>query len=401
MHTRNINSFATPVIYIYNTIMRIAFDAKRLYNNFTGLGNYSRTMIDILSENFPNNEYLLYTPKIKVNDITEAYLTKEHCRTVLPHGMFKGGIWRTFAQAADLRTDGVELFHGLSHEIPIGLKGKNIPSVVTIHDVAFKTFTGMYHWHDRRIYDLKFRYSCNNADHIIAISECTKKDIIRFYGIAEEKVSVIYQPVQSLFYSPLDSNSAREIADSAISNLPKDFMLYVGSINSRKNLLSVVKAIETMPEQERIPLVIVGNGREYKTEVKKYISSHQLDKYFIWASNIRDNKQLQALYTSARLFVYPSFYEGFGLPVVEAMLCGCPVLTSNVSSLPEAGGPLSLQVNPNDIEDIANAMTKGLADEELRDKMIDGGREYALDNFSPEGQAKKLMSVYWNVIEQH
>lgn len=379
--------------------MRIAFDAKRLYNNFTGLGNYSRTMIDILTENFPDNEYWLYTPKVRLNAQTEEYLTKEHCHTIFPHGVAKGSIWRTFVQAKDLKRDNADVFHGLSHEIPLGLKSKGIPSVVTIHDVAFKTFTRMYHWHDRQIYDLKFRYSCNNANRIIAISECTKNDIMRFYGVPEERISVVYQPVQRLFYTPLDIEEARRMADTAISGLPKDFMLYVGSINSRKNLLSVVKAMEALPQDLRMPLVIVGNGREYKAEVQRYIASKGIEKMFIWAPNIHDNHQLQALYTCAKVFVYPSFYEGFGLPVVEALLNGCPVITSNVSSLPEAGGPYSLQVDPNSVDAISDALRKTIEDEELRTYMLKGGREYAMQTFEPSSLAKQLMDIYKNEIQ--
>lgn len=378
--------------------MKIAFDAKRLYNNFTGLGNHSRTTIDILTENFPENEYLLYTPKVKLNKVTEPYLTKEKCRTIFPSGIAKGSIWRTFVQSKDLKRDGADVFHGLSHEIPLGLKSKGIPSVVTIHDVAFKTFTQMYHWHDRQIYDLKFRYSCNNADRIIAISECTKKDIMRFYGIPEERISVVYQPVQRLFYTPLGQEEARSMADKAIDGLPKEYMLYVGSINSRKNLLSIVKAIETLPESSRMPLVIVGNGREYKAEVKKYIAEHKLEKHFIWASNIHNNTHLQALYTCAKMFIYPSFYEGFGLPVVEALLSGCPVITSNVSSLPEAGGPHSLQVDPNSVDSIAQAIRMVAEDDSLRSRMIKGGREYAMETFEPSILAKQVMDIYEELI---
>lgn len=378
--------------------MKIAFDAKRLYNNFTGLGNHSRTTIDILTENFPENEYLLYTPKVKLNKVTEPYLTKEKCRTIFPSGIAKGSVWRTFVQSKDLKRDGADVFHGLSHEIPLGLKSKGIPSVVTIHDVAFKTFTQMYHWHDRQIYDLKFRYSCNNADRIIAISECTKKDIMRFYGIPEERISVVYQPVQRLFYTPLGQEEARSMADKAIDGLPKEYMLYVGSINSRKNLLSIVKAIETLPESSRMPLVIVGNGREYKVEVKKYIAEHKLEKHFIWASNIHNNTHLQALYTCAKMFIYPSFYEGFGLPVVEALLSGCPVITSNVSSLPEAGGPHSLQVDPNSVDSIAQAIRMVAEDDSLRSRMIKGGREYAMETFEPSILAKQVMDIYEELI---
>jgi glycosyltransferase involved in cell wall biosynthesis len=175
-------------------------------------------------------------------------------------------------------------------------------------------------------------------------------------------------------------------------------MLYVGSINSRKNLLGVVKALETLPKDLQMPLVVVGGGREYKVEVQKYISAHNLDNLVIFPSKRIDDDTLQALYTNARLFVYPSFYEGFGLPVVEALLSGCPVVTSNVSSLPEAGGPHSLMVNPSDVDDIADKMRLALTDSVLYAEMKRDGYDYAVSTFHPKVLAERLMSVYRKVL---
>jgi hypothetical protein len=134
--------------------MRIGFDAKRLFNNFTGLGNHSRTTIDILTAEFPDNEYWLYTPKVRLNGITLPYLGKKGCRLVKPEGLMRGSAWRTYGLVADMKRDGIEVFHGLSNEMPVGLFHSGIASVVTIHDVAFRTFPDMYHWHDRKIYDM-------------------------------------------------------------------------------------------------------------------------------------------------------------------------------------------------------------------------------------------------------
>lgn len=361
--------------------MRIGFDAKRLYNNFTGLGNHSRTTIDILTDEFPEHEYWLYTPKVRLNGVTLPYTKKKNCHTVTPSGMMRGGAWRTYGLVNDMKKDGIELFHGLSNEMPVGLFHSGIASVVTIHDVAFRTFPDMYHWHDRKIYDLKWQYACNHADRIVCISECTKRDVLEFYNVPERKVDVVYQPVNSIYYSPME---------------PMDtdpYMLYVGSINSRKNLLGVVKAMELMPKDLQIPLIIVGGGGSYKQQVKQYIAEHDMEELFLWPEMV-SNAELKKLYTNAQLFVYPSFYEGFGLPVVEAQLCGCPVVTSNVSSLPEAGGPYALQANPDSAEDICNKMIKMLTDSELRRNAIEGGREYAMQTFHPSVLARQLMEVY-------
>ena len=367
--------------------MRIGFDAKRLYNNFTGLGNHSRTTIDILTAEFPENEYYLYTPKIRRNNVTQPYLERKGCQTVLPHGVMRGSIWRTYGLESDLKRDGIELFHGLSNEMPARMFHSDIASVVTIHDVAFRTFPDMYHWIDRKIYNAKWRYACNHADRIIAISECTKRDVLEFYNVPEHKVDVVYQPVNPIYYKPL------EAVDSTTNGKTSPYMLYVGSVNSRKNLLGIVKAMELMPKDMQMPLKVVGGGGAYKQMVKEYIAAHNMEHLFEWTETI-NSTELQRLYTNAQLMVYPSFYEGFGLPVVEAQLCGCPVVTSNVSSLPEAGGPYALQADPNSAEDICNKMMKLLTDDEFRQTQIKGGWQYAMQTFHPSVLARQLMDIY-------
>ena len=369
--------------------MKIGFDAKRLYNNFTGLGNHSRTTIDILARYCPENTFVLYTPKIKHTVVTTPYTEKPHCRTCLPGGLLKGSLWRTFGIAGDVRRDGVEIFHGLSNELPVGLR---VPSVVTIHDVAFKTFPDMYHWQDRQIYDLKWRYALSHADRIVAISEATKKEILTYYDVDESKIDVVYQPVASRYYEPAPHRPVSYPFDSP-------YMLYVGSINSRKNLLGIVKAIELLPSDLRMPLVVVGNGGAYRQEVEAYIASHNMQDDVIFVGQKIDPDELQQLYLHAEVFVYPSFCEGFGLPVAEALLSRCPVVTSNVSSLPEAGGEMSMQADPNDVADISKKIEKVLSDSDLRAKMKDAGYEYAMKKFHPKESALQLMKIYQSIVK--
>lgn len=369
--------------------MKIGFDAKRLFCNFTGLGNHSRTTIDILTEEFPENDYYLYTPKARLNDVTRPYTEKMGCHVVQPCGILRGSIWRTAGIARQAKADGIDLFHGLSNELPLRLHRKGIPSVVTIHDVAFRTFTDMYHAIDRRIYDQKWRYAVNSADRIIAISECTKRDVMRFYDIEEKKIDVVYQPVAPRYYTPIEPSPEGH----SLSGVEGPYMLYVGSVNSRKNLLGIVRAMELLPKDIDLPLCIVGGGREYKQEVLRYISDHGMEHRFRWLGELTPS-QLHHLYTNASLFIYPSFYEGFGLPVVEAMLSGCPVVTSNVSCLPEAAGPHSLLADPSSVEDIRDKMLSALTDTALRTEMISGSRQFAMEHFHPSVLAKDLMRVY-------
>lgn len=347
--------------------MKIAFDAKRYYHNNTGLGNYSRTLVGNMQTFFPENEYVLYD---------------------------ESSLRRTFCLGNKAKKDGCDLFHGLSNELPVDII---IPSVVTIHDVCWRTFPEMYHFFDRHIYDLKYGSSCKRADKIIAISESTKRDIIDIYGIPEERIEVIYQPVGKEYYTPMSKDDARNIINSNIQDLPDDFILYVGSINSRKNLLSIVKALNLIPAEERPFLLVVGNGHEYRREVENYIASNNLGGYIRIVNSINDNRVLQALYSCARLFVYPSFYEGFGLPVVEAALQGTPVITSTVSSLPEAAGPDACLIDPHAkdaVEQIAHNISMLLSNTEEAQRMAERIENYARQNFAPATLTHQITKIY-------
>ena len=376
--------------------MKIGFDAKRLYNNFTGLGNHSRTTIDILTEEFPNNEYVLFTPKVSINNITLQYLSKKHCKTIQPHGLIKGSLWRTFSLVKELKKNNIELFHGLSNELPWGIKYSGIKSLLTIHDVAFKTFPDMYSRIDQMIYDKKWKHACHEADRIIAISECTKDDIIRYYNVEDNKIDVVYQPVSPIYYNENKKKDLKILTSLLGENANNPYMLYVGSVNSRKNLLGIVQAMERLPKDLQLPLVIVGRGGAYMQKVQSYISQHNMEHLFIWLE-IFGHEQLMQLYLNATVFIYPSFCEGFGLPVVEAELCGCPVVTSNISSLPEAGGPFALKANPYDSEEISSKIEQLLNDSEFRAETASQAYQHAMKTFHPSVLAKQLMKVYENI----
>ena len=372
--------------------MRIGFDAKRLFNNFTGLGNYSRTTVDMLAEYCPGNEFVLYTPNIRHNDITDQYSGRPCFQTVRPQGIIRGSMWRTFGIAKAARKDAIDIYHGLSNELPAGL---DMPSVVTIHDVAFRTFPDMYHFTDRFTYNQKWKSACSKADRIIAISESTKQDIIRFYGVNPDRIDVLYQPVNQLYYTD-DEGICPESLRQHVEGKP--YILHVGSINSRKNLLGIVKAMEMLPKDMQIPLIVIGDGREYKHKVMGYIQEHNLENLVIFTSEKIYTEGLRYLYRNAVMMVYPSFYEGFGLPVVEAILSRCPVITSNVSSLPEAAGPDQLMVDPGNPEDIADKMKMLLTDDSLRLSIAEKGYNYAMESFHPRLLAGKLMDIYKQMI---
>lgn len=377
--------------------MTIGFDAKRLYGNFTGLGNYSRAIVQNLQRQYPEHQYHLYTTKINRTPETLPFLQHPDLRTFRTDARLKA-YWRSYAIVNQLRKDGIELYHGLSNEIPFSLAGSGIRSVVTIHDLIFKTLPHTYPLVDRMIYDWKFKNSCQKADRVIAISESTKRDIVDLYGIVPEKIEVIYQQCNPLFYQPADEALTTQIAQRY--QLPTDFLLYVGSIEKRKNLANIVRAYRHLPPDQQVPLVVVGrrNDSPYRREVNELIAASDLEDKVIWITDLEDNYALQSLYHLASLLVYPSQYEGFGLPVAEALLSGTPVVTANVSSLPEAGGPQSQYVDPESPEDIAAAIGRVLNDTELRASMVEAGRQYARHTFSPDRVTTQLMDCYQRVL---
>lgn len=352
--------------------MKVAYDAKRYYHNRTGLGNYSRTL---------------------VGDMQRLY--GEEVDAVLYDA---GALERTLSLGRRAKEEGCELFHGLSNELPRDIVKAGIPSIVTMHDVAWRTFPDMYKPWDRAIYDWKYGWSAKHATHVVCISESTKRDVMRYYNIPEERISVIYQPVGSLFYEKDETSCGLRNADATkrcfAPTITENYVLTVGSINSRKNLMGMVKALEMIPETERPLLMVVGNGREYRKRVEEYIDQRGLRQWVQIESNIHDAETLKGLYANALCMLYPSFYEGFGLPVVEASLQWCPVITSNVSSLPEAAGPDALQVDPSKPEAIAEALHLLLTNEEERKSRGEAGWRYAMEHFRPEVLTKKMFELY-------
>ncbi len=359
--------------------MHIAFDAKRLFQNNTGLGNYSRSLVNDLHKLYPEHQYTLFAPKIVKNTKTTAFLTPDFQH--ITAGRQPAAYWRSTGCVADIRKQNIDIFHGLSHELPFGIKKAEAKSIVTVHDLIFKRYPKQYSIWDRYMHDFKCRYACEKAEKIIAISESTKQDIIRFYDINEQKIEVVYQSC-----SFTKNESIKENNDGVI--------LYVGSIIERKNLFNLVKAIELLPKQlEQAVLYIIGGGKNaYRTQIEEYIAAKKLGRRIVFLQNISD-EELAEWYKRASVFVYPSVYEGFGIPIIEALFSGTPVITSTQLALTEAAGENSICVDVSKPEIIANAISNVLNDTILAKKMQKAGLIYA-QRFLPEKVSADLMNVY-------
>ncbi len=383
--------------------MKIAFDAKRIYQNQTGLGNYSRTLVSSLATFFPQNEYWLYAPKITSLFNSSQYpsvFTK--VPDSFPGNWFKSA-WRSKWVIKDLIQNNIDIYHGLSHEIPLGIQNTNIKSVVTIHDLIFEKYPEQFNKIDVIIYRKKFKNACDNANKIIAISEQTKKDIIELYKIDPAKIVVCYQSCNPSFAIELTAAEKQKIKERY--HLPDQFLLYVGSIIERKNLLSICKALKLLPENNKIPLVVIGRGDGYKKKVLDYIQQENLSNRILFLSDQADinsipsfksGEDFPGIYQLATALIYPSVYEGFGIPILEAMWSQLPVITSSVSCLPETGGDAALYVNPESPEEIAFQIQKIIMDADLVKSMKEKGWVQA-QKFTVEKCASDVLNVYRNL----
>jgi glycosyltransferase involved in cell wall biosynthesis len=370
--------------------MRIGFDAKRAFLNNTGLGNYSRDTIRVLSNFYPDNKYFLYTPKEKGNSRLAFLDNRNNTFVRTPQSLLNKALksyWRSKSIVSDLFNNKIDIYHGLSHELPLGIEKTNIKTVVTIHDLIFIRYPHLFRTIDSKIYYKKFKSACQRVDKIIAISQQTKQDIIDFFYIPEEKIEVVYQGCNAIFHLPMADNTKQAVQKKY--NVPKDYLLSVGSIEERKNLLTILKALKELPNQK---LVVIGNGKAYKIKCLRFIAEHNLSNRVLFLSEL-NLSEMAAIYQNAKMLIYPSIFEGFGIPILEALFSKIPVITSNDGCFAEAGGTATKYINPLSTEQMKGAILEILNSQELQEKMKTEGLEYA-QNFTDDKIANNLMKVY-------
>lgn len=370
--------------------MKIGFDAKRIYHNTSGLGNYGRDLVRILSEFYPENSYVLYNPKTKKVDRLKKAKNLTEVLPSLKIWQKLSSFWRQGPIVKQLVQDNIKLFHGLTGELPRGLKKTSVKSVVTIHDLIFIRYPKLYSFFDRKIHLKKAKYAVDNADRIIAISEQTKEDIVQFLNIDKDKIDVIYQGCHQTF----KELKTKEFKDSVVSkfNLPKKFILNVGSINERKNILSLIKSIKEIDTT----LIIVGSKTSYFTVLEQYIKDSNLENKVHFLENV-NMQELSAIYQLATVFVYPSIFEGFGIPIIEALYSKTPVITSTGSCFAEAGGPSSIYVDPGNVKGLSENINNLLKDEDLQIAMIKNGFKY-VQQFNDDLIADNYINIYKQVL---
>ncbi|MCL5245896.1 glycosyltransferase family 4 protein [Cellulophaga sp. 20_2_10] len=370
--------------------MIVGFDAKRIFHNNTGLGNYGRDLVRILCQHTNINKIILYNTKPPNKD---RIFKSPIISVIYPSSWFWkkfSSIWRVYALKNNIVKDNPNIYHGITGEIPFGLAKTNIKSIVTIHDLIFISHPQYYSAIDRFIYTSKFKYAVKNSTKIIAISEQTKKDILKYSNVSKEKISVVYQGCNAAYkkkYSEEDKTKVK-----LKYNIPEEFILNVGTIQERKNALLIVKAIKETNKQ----LVLIGNEEEHAKKIRVFIKEHKLTKQVHFLKNV-ELKELAIIYQLATVFCYPSLCEGFGIPIIEALYSKTPVITTKGNCFPEAGGPNSLYIEPNDSEDLKIKINNLFSNPKERKRIAEKGLVYA-QRFNDNITANTIYDVYKSLV---
>ncbi len=377
-------------------LSKILIDATAIPKQPVGAGLYmSRLVRELLHAELEFDlKILAHEDDFGLFDLHDEY--KKHFLFQRDRGRGLRILSEQFTYPQLIRKNQMDLCHGLHYSMPIINKTR---TVTTIHDTTFYLYPQKHTWLKRLYFKFFIKYSSIHSDHLITVSDNTKNDLISLFNIDPGKITTSHLGVDTSF-KPLDNyDMFQKIKNKYV--LPDKFILYVGLIEPRKNLQSLVKAYANFLKMSELKdnshLVLAGRWGWESKELTKLITELNIDAKVHFPGYI-DSEDLPFLYNMAIVFVYPSYYEGFGLPVLEAMACGTPVITSNISSMPEIVGDSGLLINPNDISNIENAIKDLLSNDLLRRKLS----EQALirsKEFTWKETAQKTLDVYRRVLK--
>lgn len=329
------------------------------------------------------NDYVIYLPDEPTSDMPQQ---REGWRyKITPNSKF----WTVFALGPATRSDRLDVFFSPTHYGPLTT---GCPQVITVLDVSYKRFPELFKKRDLLQLNLWGGYSVRHASKIITISNSSKDDIIKEYGVPEAKVEVVYPGIKQ--EARIMNQESRKTNIEEKYGIKNPYILFVGTLQPRKNIVRLVEAFSRLKE-ENLKLVVIGRRGWKFEEILEAPKKFGVEGSVCFLENVGD-EDLPEFYKNAELFVLPSLYEGFGLPILEAMKCGCPVATSNVSSLPEAGGDAAIYFDPENVEEIASTIEKVLSNKKLRDDMIRKGHEQ-VRKFSWEKSAREVLEVLESV----
>lgn len=372
--------------------MQIGFDASFAINDSSGVGRYSYNLIKYLLEIDKKNRYLLFFNFFRCRSVKQAMIMKligdnQNVEVVINNyfGKLKDFIWHSgLVSPLKLYFGKLDIYHASCFQaFPGNIKIKN--SLLTIHDLTYLVDPD-FHQSKTKYYKKLTDNAVRQTSLIISDSKSTEQDLRKYYGKKLPPIKVIYPGIEKRFAPQSDDNIRQFKKQHTASS---DYILFVGTLEPRKNLVRLIKSYQLLPKslQAKYKLLIIGK-RGWGDNLKKFAQSQQI----IFCDFIPDKLLLNA-YSGATLFVYPSLYEGFGFPPLEAMACGCPVITSNTSSLPEVVGKAALLIDPYKTEEITNALQVLLTSKDKCQELIKLGFKQA-KKFSWTKCAQQVIKIY-------
>ena len=383
--------FADKIPYDMPLHLTIGYDAKRAVSNGTGLGNYCRTLLNDLGTIDTTDSFRLYVPDLGRDDLRSQLDMPRNMSFVTPANKLVKplrSLWRIKGIVNDLKRDGVDIYHGLTGELPLGLSEAGIKSVVTIHDLIFMRHPEYYSPIDVAIYKWKFRNAIRQANRIIAISECTRRDIMELGEIDDSRIDVVYQSCDTRFRLQVSPEQKQDVR--VRYSLPKRYVLFVGTIEERKNALLAAQALPYLSDE--IHLVLVGRQTAYAKTITSFARQNGLANRIHMLSGV-PTSDLYAIYQQAECFVYPSRYEGFGIPVIEAIQSRLPVIACTGSCLEEAGGPDNVYVDPDEPQEMAMAIKSITDNPDAARQIVTRSLDY-IRRFENGNVAQEMLNVY-------
>ena len=383
--------FADKIPYDMPLHLTIGYDAKRALSNGTGLGNYCRTLLNDLGTIDTTDSFRLYVPDLGRDDLRSQLDMPRNMSFVTPANKLVKplrSLWRIKGIVNDLKRDGVDIYHGLTGELPFGISSTGIKSVVTIHDLIFMRHPEYYSPIDVAIYKWKFRNAIRQANRIIAISECTRRDIMELGEIDDSRIDVVYQSCDTRFHLQVSPEQKQDVR--ARYSLPKRYVLFVGTIEERKNALLAAQALPYLSDE--IHLVLVGRQTAYAKTIFSFARQNGLANRIHMLSGV-PTSDLYAIYQQAECFVYPSRYEGFGIPVIEAIQSRLPVIACTGSCLEEAGGPDNVYVDPDEPQEMAMAIKSITDNPDAARQIVTRSLDY-IRRFENGNVAQEMLNVY-------
>ena len=366
--------------------MLIGIDASRsVAQERTGTENYSLNLIRYLLALESDHHYRLYFNRLPSR---ESRITNHELRI-----MHFPRLWTHLRLSWEMARRPPDLLFVPAHVLPVVHPRR---SVVTVHDLGYLYYPEAHSLLDRLYLDLSTRYNARAATHLVADSSATKRDLIERYGTAPDKITVVYPGYDDTVFQPVRDEKAIG-AVKAKYGIAGDYILFVGTLQPRKNLTRLIEAYWKL-KVGSWKLVIAGKKGWLYREIFQQVEKLGLEGKVVFTGYVPEG-DLPALLSGARLFVFPSLYEGFGLPVLEALACGIPVVCSNVSSLPEVAGDAAVLVDPLDVEEMTAALERGLRDEELRAELIERGFQQ-VGKFSWERCARETLNVLESICHE-